>query len=163
MKRVRKKVSTLGGSQEMSIISETRIYEAIFSSSKQEAKDFKKWVKQILKELRQSTGLEGFQVFCMLDKEHQKETMSKLNKALEEPKKVDYIKANTIANKAVSTKYGFNKMVKKANMTPEMLVDREELLDDTVELMGVKEKYHLDISISAEVYKLAAGVKKQTA
>lgn len=151
------------GNNTANILSEFGIYDLVFTSHKPEAKSFKRWVYEMLKTLRQSTGLEGFQVFCMLDKEHQKEAMSKLNKALEEPKKVDYIKANTIANKAVSTKYGFNKMVKKANMTPEMLADREELLDDTVELMGVKEKYHLDISISNEVYKLAAGVKKQTA
>lgn len=157
------KVSTLGGSQEMSIISETGIYEAIFSSSKQEAKDFKKWVKKILKELRQSTGLEGFQIFRMLDKEHQKEAMKRLHKALKEPKRVNLIKANMIANKAVSTKYGFKKMIKKAEMTPEMLIDREELLDDTIQLMEVKEKYNLDISVSDEVYKIAADVNQQTA
>lgn len=164
-------IPTNGGNQEVLIISEVDIYNLVFKAAdqsrskkvKEKAEEFKMWVFDTLKMLRQATGLEGFQVFCMLDKEHQKEAMSKLNKALEEPKKVDYIKANTIANKAVSTKYGFNKMVKKANMTPEMLVDREELLDDTVELMGVKEKYHLDISISGEVYKLAAGAKKQTA
>lgn len=84
-------------------------------------------------------------MFRMLDKEHQKEMMGKLHKSLENPVRVDFIKANTIANKAVSTKYGFAKMVKKSSMTPEMLVDRQELLQDTVELMGVKEKYHLDI------------------
>lgn len=164
-------IPTNGGNQEVLIISEVDIYNLVFKAAdqsrskkvKEKAEEFKMWVFDTLKMLRQSTGLEGFQVFCMLDKEHQKEAMSKLNKTLKEPKKVDYIKANTIANKAVSTKYGFNKMVKKTNMTPEMLVDREELLDDTVELMGVKEKYHLDISISDEVYKLAAGAKKQTA
>lgn len=158
-----KVIDKMAREQEVNILNEKAIYKLVFKSHKPEAETFQDWVFDTLKMLRQSTGLEGFQVFCMLDKEHQKEAMLKLNKALEEPKKVDYIKANTIANKAVSTKYGFNKMVKKANMTPEMLVDREELLDDTVELMGVKEKYHLDISISAEVYKLAAGVKKQTA
>lgn len=139
------------------VISEFGIYQTIFQSRKKEAKDFQRWAYGVLKELRQSSGLEGFQVFRMLDKEHQKEMMGKLHKSLEKPVRVDFIKANTIANKAVSTKYGFSKMVKKSSMTPEMLVDRQELLQDTVELMGVKEKYHLDISVSDEVYKLAEG------
>lgn len=99
----------------------------------------------------------------MLDKEHQKEAMQRLHKALKEPKRVSFIKANMIANKAVSTRYGFKKMIKKAEMTPEMLVDRKELLDDTIQLMEVKEKYNLDISVSDEVYKIAADVNQQTA
>ncbi len=87
--------------QNMLIISEFGIYNAVFSSHKKEAKDFKRWVFETIKILRQSTGLEGFQIFCMLDKEHQKEAMAKLHKSLKEPKKVDFIKANTIAtNKA---------------------------------------------------------------
>lgn len=93
----------------------------------------------------------------MLDKEHQKEMMSKLNQGLRSPNKVDFIKANTIANKAVSKKYGYPKMVKKAEMTPNMLTDREELLEDTVELMMIKDKFGLDVSISKAVYKLASG------
>lgn len=38
-------------------------------------------------------------------------------------------------------------------MTPEMLVDRQEILDDTVELMEIKEKYQLDISVSEKIYE----------
>ena len=60
-------VSTPGGNQEMTIISESGIYEAIFNSKRKEAKQFKKWVKNVLKQLRQATGLEGFQIFRMLD------------------------------------------------------------------------------------------------
>lgn len=146
---------TIGRIQIMSIISEVGIYEAIFGSEKAEAKEFKRWVKQILKTLRQSSGLEGFQVFCLLDKEHQKEAMERLKKGLRNAEKVDYIKANTIANKAVSNKYGFKKMVKKEEMTPEMRVDRQELLDSVVELMSVKEKYQLNISVKEEIYRMA--------
>ena len=91
----------------------------------------------------------------MLDKEHQKETMSRLKKSLRNPDKVNYIKANVIADKAVSNKYGFEKMIKKNEMTPEMLADRQELLDSVVELMGVKEKYHLNISVKEEVYRMS--------
>lgn len=127
-----------------------------FKSRKKEAEAFQDWIFDIIKELRQSTGLEGFQVFRMLDKEHQKEAMTKLSHAITEPKPVDYIKANVIANKAVSTIYGHSKMVKKKDMTPEMLVDREPILDETVELMAVKEKYGLQFSVSEKIYNRSA-------
>ena len=127
-----------------------------FKSRKKEAEAFQDWIFDIIKELRQSTGLEGFQVFRMLDKEHQKEAMTKLSHAITEPKPVDYIKANVIANKAVSTIYGHSKMVKEKDMTPEMLVDREPILDETVELMTVKEKYGLQFSVSEKIYNRSA-------
>ena len=127
-----------------------------FKSRKKEAEAFQDWIFDIIKELRQSTGLEGFQVFRMLDKEHQKEAMTKLSHAITEPKPVDYIKANVIANKAVSSIYGHSKMVKKKDMTPEMLVDREPILDETVELMTVKEKYGLQFSVSEKIYNRSA-------
>ncbi len=85
--------------------------------------------------------------------------MAKLHKSLKEPKKVDFIKANTIANKAVSTKYGYPKMIKKVDM----LADRQELLDSTVELMTVKEKFNLGLSVSDEVNKLVKQTTQQTA
>ena len=152
---------TIGGNQKMTIISETGIYEAIWNSRRPEAKEFKKWVKQTLKMLRQASGLEGFQVFRMLDKDHQKDAMQRLRDALEQPKRIDFIKANTIANKAVSNKYGYPKMVKKDEMTPNMLVDRQQILEDTVNLMVVKEKFGLDISISKTIYdKYISGDKQ---
>lgn len=158
------KVPTLGGVQEMIVLNEKGLYRLIMRSHKPEAEDFQDWVYEMLKALRQSVGLEGFQIFRMLDKDHQKEAMAKLKKGLKEPGRPDFIKANTIANKAVSTKYGYPKMVKKGDMTPEMLVDRQELLDSTVELMGIKEKFGLELSVSEEVYKLASEKKSdQTA
>lgn len=45
-------------------------------------------------------------------------------------------------------------MIKKAEMSPDMLVDRQAILEDTVELMAVKEKYRLDFSVSDQIYKL---------
>lgn len=139
--------------QEMLILNEFGIYQCVFNSHKPEARDFKRWVYGMIKELRRATGLEGFQIFRMLDKEHQKEAMRNLQKSLKQPARVDFIKANTIANKAVSTKYGYSKMVKKADMSPSMLVDREAVLDDTVELMGVNDKYQLGISVSEQIYR----------
>lgn len=139
--------------QDMAIISEFGIYEAAFSSHKKEAQDFKRWVFEILKELRQTSGLEGYQVFRMFEKDTQKEQMRNIRNSLRDPKKVDYIKANTIANKAVSTKYKFPKMIRKEEMKPEMLMERQAILEDTVQLMIVKEKFGLDLSISEQVYK----------
>ncbi len=147
------KVSTLGGTQEMTVLSEFGIYDAVFRSNKKEAKEFKRWVFEMLKELRQSSGLEGFQVFRTLDKEYQKEQMSRLSQSLKEPKRINFIKANTIANKAISSKYGYSKMIKKKEMSPDMLIERQPILDDTVNLMSVADKFGLGISVSDEVYK----------
>ena len=146
-------LKTAGGQQEMLIVNEYGIYDTVFQSRKKEAKDFRKWVYTMLSELRKASGYEGFEIFRMLDKEHQKEMMKKLQEGLKSPARVDFIKANTIANKAVSLKHGYPKMVKKADMAPEMLKDREPILADTVELMAVKDKYGLDVSVSDTIYK----------
>lgn len=79
--------------------------------------------------------------------------MKKLHDSLKVPIKVDYIKANTIANKAVSLKHGYPKIIKKTDMDSTMLADRQHLLDDTVELMVTKERFGLDISVSDVSYK----------
>lgn len=146
-------LETAGGNQQMLIVNEFGIYDTVFQSRKSEAKEFRYWVYEMLKQLRQVTGLEGFQIFRMLDKEHQKEAMRHLQQSLKNPVRVDFIKANTIANKAISNRYGYSKMVKKADMTPQMLVEREPILEDTVELMGVNDKYDLGISVSEQIYK----------
>jgi Prophage antirepressor len=143
---------SLGRKQEMLIVNEYGIYETVFESRKKEAKEFKRWVFEMLKQLRESTGLEGFQIFRMLDKEHQKEAMERLKEGFRNPGKPDYIKANTIANKAVSTLFGYPKMIKKDQMTPEMLVYRQEVLDDTVTLMSTVDKFGLDIKVSDTIY-----------
>ena len=142
---------TKGGIQEMLIVSPFGIYDVIFSSRKPEAKEFKKWVYGVIEELRKASGLEGFQIFRMLDKEHQKEAMAKLKAGLRKPVRVDFIKANTITNKAVSTMFGHDKMVKKNDMTPEMLLHRQPVLDDTIELMSANDKFDLGLSISGKI------------
>lgn len=145
-------VDTLKGKQKAVIISEVGIYEAIFNSRKDEAKEFKKWVKQILKELRHASGLESYEVFRMLDKEHQKKAMQVLRGALESDKPINFIKANTIANKAVSTAFGYEKMIGKDDMTPAMLEVRQVILDDVVKLTETKQQFNLDIKISKSIY-----------
>jgi len=147
------KVPTLGGEQKMLILNERGIYRMIMRSNKPQAEEFQDFVYSVIQELRQASGLEGFEVFRQLDKEHQKEQMKKLRDGLEQPARVDFIKANTITNKCVSTKHGYDKMIKKGDMTPEMLLAREQVLENTVEVMKFKDKYKMDISISDVIYK----------
>ncbi|WP_340389494.1 BRO family protein [Paenibacillus sp. FSL E2-0151] len=134
------------------LISEFGVYEAAFNSERPEAKDFKRWVKELIRNLRKASGFEGFQIFRMLDKEHQKEAMSLLNRNKENAGRPDFIKANTIANKAVSSKFGHPKMIKKEQMTPQMLVERQRILEDTVTLITTKENFGLDLSVSEMIY-----------
>ena len=140
------------GNPNMTVISEFGIYDLVFNSHMPEAKSFKRWVYAVIKSLRKASGLEGFEIFRMLDKEHQKEAMRRLQDGLRQPRKVDYIKANTIADKAVSNLYGHPKMVKKGDMSPEMLAEREAILDDTVQLMALNDKYGMGISVSQTIY-----------
>lgn len=144
---------SLGRDQEMLIVNEYGIYDAVFQSRKKEAKQFRRWVYDLLKELREAEGLEGFQIFRQLDKEHQKAEMKRLREGLKEPVRVDFIKANTIANKAVSNRHDLPKMIMKGDMSPEMLKEREPILEDTVSLMKIKDEYGLNISVSDAVYK----------
>lgn len=138
--------------QKVSIISEYGIYESIWNSRRDEAIEFKKWVKQVIKELRQSTGLKGYEVFRMLDKQKQKEAMAIIQRAHKSDKPINYIKANTIANKAVSTAFGYKKMIGKDEMTPDMLEVRQAILDDVVKLTEAKQQFNLDIKVSESIY-----------
>lgn len=133
-------------------LTEFGIYDLVFSSKLPAAKQFKRWVFNVIKQLRQASGLEGFQVFRMLDKQHQKQTMAALSQSLKKPVRIDFIKANTIANKAVSTKFGYPKMVKKGDMTPEMMAAREPILEDVAQLMTTKDRFGLDIHVSDIIY-----------
>ena len=134
------------------VVSELGIYEAFGNSRKPEAQAFRRWMFEMVRELRKAADLEGFQVFRMLDKEHQNAAMKKIRQGLKPVDAVSYIKANTIANKAVSNRHGLSKMVKKDDMTPEMLMEREAILDETVELMIAQKKYNLNISVSKSIY-----------
>lgn len=155
------RVCTPSGDQDMLIISEEGIYDAILTAAKnlrnkemrEKAKQFKRWVFGVIKAMREISGLEGFQIFRMLDKEHQREAMRKLNDRLDNPVRINFIRANTITNTAVSRKYGYPKMIKKGQMTPEMLVDRQPILDDATELEAVKAKYNLSLSVSDIIYE----------
>ena len=141
--------------QTMNIIGEKDIYRLIFKSRKPESEAFQDWVYETIRELRKASGLEGYETFKLLDKEHQKEAMKKLHDSIaasREPVKVDYIKANTIANKAVCNRHGIPKMVGKAAMSAEMLKERERVLEDVITLMELNERYGAGMSVSAIIY-----------
>lgn len=136
----------------MLLVNELGIYDIIFRSNKPEAKDFRVWVYRMIADLRKQSGLEGFEVFRMLDKEHQKAVTEKLHNNIAEPRKEHYIKANMISNKAIANMYGQPKAIKKEDMTPQMLKDREPILEDAVEVMIFKDKYGVPKSVSEVIY-----------
>ena len=112
----------------------------------------KKALEWKLKYIEAFNQMESYINFRKADIQIQKNSMQFLHDNLEMPSTKDYMKANTIANKCVSTMYGYPKMIKKADMTPEMLERREPVLKETVELMAVNDKYNLDISVSEKIY-----------
>lgn len=146
------KVCTLGGEQVVTIINEKGIYRLVMRSNKPEALDFQDWICDVLVDLRQATGLKGYEVFRMLDKQKQKEAMAIIQSAHKSDKPINYIKANTIANKAVSTAFGYKKMIGKDDMTPDMLEIRQVILDDVVKLTETKQQFNLDIKVSKSIY-----------
>ncbi|HHW7196735.1 hypothetical protein [Staphylococcus aureus] len=88
----------------------------------------------------------------MLDKQKQKEAMAIIQNAHKSDKPINYIKVNTIANKAVSTAFGYKKMRSKDEMAPEMLEVRQVILDDVVKLTETKNQFNLDIKVSNTIY-----------
>lgn len=70
------KTPTPSGDQNMTIINESGLYSLILSSKLPSAKKFKRWVtSEVLPSLRKSAGLEAWETFKMMDKEHQKKCM----------------------------------------------------------------------------------------
>ena len=133
----------------MLVITEFGIYDLVFSSKMKQAKDFKRWVYRVIQQLRKQARLQGYEAFRMLDTRIQKQAMERLDAY----DKVDYIKANAIANKAIANKYGLPKMILKREMTPEMKRDRPVILNNVVDLMNAKRRFGLDISVSQAIYK----------
>lgn len=146
------KVRTLGGNQNMTVINEKGIYRLVMRSNKPEALDFQDWICDMLVGLRQDAGLQPYNAFDMLDKQHQISVMDLLNNNYEDISDKVFMKANTIANKAVSTIYGYDKMINKGIMTGEMKQLRQIILNDTVQLIITAQKFNLDISISKTIY-----------
>ena len=79
------------------------------------------------------------------DKKHQLECMALLQDMLPDDvkqEKINYIKANTVVDKAVSNYFGFPKMIKKIEMNKDMLEVRENVLNDYLKLFEVLQDNH---------------------
>lgn len=144
--------STPGGTQELITVSEVGLYRLISRSNKPEAQEFQDWIYNSIKQLRQSVGLEAYEAFRMLDKQKQREAMDIIKNGIEKQKKHHYIKVNSIANKAIAIKYGYPKAIKKEDMTPQQVAERDEIAQEVAKLMALNDKYGLDISVSDAIY-----------
>src|SRR5699024_11070769 len=145
-------VDTLKGKQKAVIISEVGIYEAIWNSRRDEADEFKKWVKQVFKELRQSIGLKQHEVFHLMDKQHQRKAMDVLQQGLSNPQKISYIKCATVVNKCVSTLFCYDKSLKKEQMSEDILINHKLILLEIVDLIHSINNFGLDISDNKAIY-----------
>lgn len=144
--------STPGGTQELITVSEVGLYRLISRSNKPEAQEFQDWIYNTIKQLRQSVGLEAYEAFRMLDKQKQREAMDIIKNGIDKPERRHYIKVNSIANKAISIKYGYPKAIKKEDMTPQQVAERDEIAQEVAKLMTLNDKYGLDISVSDAIY-----------
>ena len=96
------------------------------------------------------------------DKKHQLEAMEALSHLLPEDLKGEelaYVKANTVVNKATSNLFGFPKMLKKAEMSEDMLQVREKVLDDYIKLFEVVED---NSTVSDILYKKYQPLRLET-
>ena len=97
--------------------------------------------------------------FRVGDKKHQLECMALLQDLLPDymrQEKINYIKANTVVDKAVSNYFGFPKMIKKIEMNKDMLEVRENVLNDYLKLFEVLQDNH---EIKEVLYKKYAQPK----
>lgn len=133
-------------------LTELGIYEAVIGSKKPQAKQFKDWIYNTIKQLRQNVGLEAYEAFRMLDKQKQREAMDIIKNGIDKPERHHYIKVNSIANKAIAIKYGYPKAIKKEDMTPQQVAERDEIAQEVAKLMTLNDKYGLDISVSDAIY-----------
>ncbi len=133
-------------------LTELGIYEAVTGSKKPQAQEFKDWLYTTVKELRQRMKLEAYEAFKMLDKQKQREAMDIIKTGVEKPAPKHYIKASQIANKAIAMKYGYPKAIKKDDMTPQQVAERDEIAQEVAKLMTLNDKYRLDISVSDAIY-----------
>lgn len=135
-------------------LTELGIYKAIMRSNKPQAKAFQDWIYTTIQKMRQAQGLEQYQAFKMLDKEHQRKAMQQLKDGLTKPTKAHYIKANKITNKALKLFYKLDKTPSKKDLTTEQLAKREEILNATIKLIITKETLQLDnLHVSKVIYQ----------
>lgn len=129
------------------LLTELGVYSLILDSPLPEAKEFKKFVKQLLKQLREKSGLEQFEVFRMMDKQVQ----LNVQKVVAEIGDLDNggkncIVMNNNVNKLISCElFGFNKALSKAEMEkyePTMMIDRQEVLNKYMDYIIASDGSH---------------------
>lgn len=59
--------------QDMYVVNEIGIYEALFASRKPEAREFRQWASEIMNRLREQVGLEEYEALRMTDQDIQDE------------------------------------------------------------------------------------------
>lgn len=129
------------------LLTELGVYSLILDSPLPEAKEFKKFVKQLLKQLREKSGLEQFEAFRMMDKQVQ----LNVQKVVAEIGDLDNggkncIVMNNNVNKLISCElFGFNKPLNKAEMEayePAMMIDRQEVLNKYMDYIIASDGSH---------------------
>ena len=66
-------LKTMYFSQEMSVINELGVYQALFTSRKLEARKFRMWAGTVMKKLRQNVGLQQYEVMRITEPEIQEQ------------------------------------------------------------------------------------------
>ena len=138
-----------GQKRKVTLINNKTIYKLIFRSNLPQAEEFTDWVTDIIEELRESANLTAFE---LMDKEKRKLATDVLKNGIDNAEPKHYAKAHTIANKAVSNMYGFDKLVQVKDMTPDMLRDRQNIYEAVIEVMIANDRYNLGLSVSKTIY-----------
>jgi prophage antirepressor-like protein len=139
------------------LLSVKGIYRIVMRSNKPEAEAFQDWVCDVIDELRKVLGYEQYKIIAFIEsaKNHHL-NMDKLKEAFEPAEKKTYCKAHSVTNKCVANVLGLSKMIDKDALKvqyPAMIPLRDKILDDTVSLMALNDRFNLGLSISAEIYK----------
>lgn len=141
----KEKIYLLNEQQATLLLTYLKNTEPVRKFKKNLVRQFYKMREELKK--RQTSEYKEFRLF---DKEVQKQQMKLLHDGILDESKAKYIKANTIADKAVSNMFGYSKMIKKEEMTAEMLIEREKVLNDATILM-IAQNLGADIPHVAEI------------
>jgi len=150
--------------QEMVCVNELGLYELIFASRKKEAVQFRHWVTNLLKSIREALGYEQYKAMAFAEsvKNHHL-NMDVIKEALNPQAKTPYIKAQSITNKCVANIIGETRSIGKDELKtlyPEMIPLRDKILTSTVELMALNEKFDLGLSVSKTIYGKFGALEK---
>lgn len=120
------------------LIKELGMYELIMRSQKPKAKDFQKFVYNMIKQLREDTGLEAYQALLMLDIEESKKAIKSYENICDRlNKKPEPYKMWQSINKFIAEYYGikytkdFNTQLMRDNKSfPDITKVRREVINE---------------------------------